>query len=109
MWHLVDEAEAATCEARIEQRQAESQLAAAHVQYDRAVAYLGQAERRRDADGYRLSRALRAVAYEREQAEGYRRTIKHLTDRLLDATGYQGKPLLDPARQTLGIDVKEDV
>ncbi|MGW6395437.1 hypothetical protein ACWFR1_34215 [Streptomyces sp. NPDC055103] len=33
VWHLVDEAEAATCEARIEQRQAEAQLTAAREQH----------------------------------------------------------------------------
>lgn len=107
VWHLVDEAEAATCEARIEQRQAETQLAAAHRQYDRAVAYVKQAEGRRDADGHRLARALRAVACLRDEAATQRRVTRHLTDQLLDATGYQGEPLLDAARHTLDLD-KED-
>ncbi|MGW1121099.1 hypothetical protein ACWD5B_28985 [Streptomyces tanashiensis] len=64
--------------------------------------------RRYEDQQRRLHRAVRAVAYEREQAEGYRRTIKHLTDRLLDATGNQGEPLLDAARKALDIEVKED-
>jgi hypothetical protein len=53
VWHLVDEAEAATCEARIEQRQAESRLAAEQKLRRHAVAYVEQAEGRRDADGHR--------------------------------------------------------
>lgn len=57
----------------------------------------------------RLRRALRAVAAERAQSAAYRRTIDRLTDQLLDATGYQGKPLLPAARVDLGIDTpKED-
>lgn len=108
VWHLVDEAESATREARIEQRQAEAQLAAERKLHRRALAYIGQAEGRRDVDGYRLARALRAVAAERRQCAAYRRTINRLTDQLLDATGFQGEPLLPAAREVLGIDVKED-
>lgn len=37
------------------------------------------------------------------------RVIKRLTDQLLDATGFQGEPLLPAARTTLGINTpKED-
>jgi hypothetical protein len=104
VWHLVDEAEAATREARIEQRRAETELAAVQRSHRRAVAYIEQAEGRRDTDGYRLARALRAVATERRQAAAYRRTIDRLTDQLLDATGYQGEPLLPAARVVLGIE-----
>lgn len=58
---------------------------------------------------YRIERVLRAVAYERAQSAAYRRTIRRLTDQLLDATGYQGEPLPAAARQVLGIeDTKED-
>ena len=35
------------------------------------------------------------------------RVMKHLTDQLLNATGYQGEPLLPEARTVLGIE-KED-
>ncbi|MGW8357365.1 hypothetical protein [Streptomyces wedmorensis] len=72
---------------------------------DRGREPLGR--RRYEDQQRRLHRALRAVAYEREQAEGYRRTIRRLTDQLLDATGYQGEPLLPEARRVLDIDVKE--
>lgn len=108
VWHLVDDAEKATCEARLDQRRTEAELAVERKQRLRAVAYVGQAERRRDADGHRLARALRAVAAERQQSEAYRKTITRLTDRLLDATGYRAKPLLPEARTVLGIDEKED-
>jgi hypothetical protein len=38
-----------------------------------------------------------------------KRVIERLTDQLLDATGYQGEPLLPAARATLGIeDAKEE-
>jgi hypothetical protein len=47
----------------------------------------------------------------RRQAEDelatQQRVIKRLTDQLLDATGYQGEPLLPAARHTLDLD-KED-
>jgi len=108
VWHLVDEAEAATCEARLDQRKAEADLTAERKQHQRAVAYVGQAEQRRDMDGHRLARALRAVAAERRQSAAYRRTITRLTDQLLDATGYQAEPLLPAARTTLGIDKEVD-
>lgn len=62
----------------------------------------------RYTDDRRLGRAVRALAAERAQAAAYRRTIDRLTDQLLDATGYQGEPLLPAARTALGIDVKED-
>lgn len=107
VWHLVDEAEAATCEARIEQRRAEAQLAAEQKLRRRTVAYVEQAEGRRDVDGYRLARALRAVATLRAEAAVQRRVVDRLTDQLLDATGHIGEPLLPAARVTLGLDLKE--
>lgn len=107
VWHLVNEAEAATCEARIDQRQAETRLAAEQKLRRHAVAYVEQAEGRRDADGHRLARALRAVAQLRAEAATQRRVITRLTDQLLDATGHIGEPLLPAARHTLGLD-KED-
>lgn len=55
----------------------------------------------------RLIRVVRALAAERKQAAAYRRTIRRLTDQLLDATGNQGEPLLPAARMALGLD-KED-
>jgi len=74
---------------------------------DRGREPLGR--RRYEDQQRRLHRALRAVAAEREQAEGYRREIRQLTDRLFDACGYQGEPLLPAARVTLGIeDAKEE-
>ncbi|MFE5628440.1 hypothetical protein [Streptomyces sp. NPDC056543] len=57
----------------------------------------------RYVDDQRLGRAVRALAAERKQAAAYRRTIRQLTDQLLDATGFQGEPLLPAARTTLGI------
>ena len=63
----------------------------------------------RYTDDRRLGRAVRALAAERAQAEAYRREIRQLTDRLFDACGYQGEPLLPAARATLGIeDAKEE-
>jgi hypothetical protein len=56
----------------------------------------------------RIGRLRRAVAAERAQSAAYRRQIKQLTDQLLDATGYQGEPLLPAARELLGINTKED-
>ncbi|WP_282696298.1 hypothetical protein [Streptomyces sp. CC208A] len=74
---------------------------------DRGREPLGR--RRYEDQQRRLHRAVRAVAAERAQAEGYRRTIRRLTDQLLDATGYQGEPLLPAARRALGIDdIKEE-
>lgn len=63
----------------------------------------------RYTDDRRLGRAVRALAAERAQAAAYRRTITRLTDQLLDATGYQGEPLIPAARVALGIeDAKEE-
>lgn len=107
VWHIVDEAEAATCEARIDQRRAEMQLVTEQKLRRRAVAFVEQAEGRRDADGHRLARALRAAARYRAENAVQRRVIRHLTDQLLDATGYQAEPLLPAARHTLDLD-KED-
>ncbi|KAA6211755.1 hypothetical protein [Streptomyces filamentosus] len=57
----------------------------------------------------RLARAVRALAAERAQAAAYRRTIRRLTDQLLDATDYQGEPLQAAERRVLGIeDAKEE-
>ena len=56
----------------------------------------------------RIGRLRRAVASERAMGEAYRKTITRLTDQLLDATGYQGEPLLPAARTTLGIDKEVD-
>lgn len=97
-------------EERAARREAEGQLAAELTQErakrERLKTYMFKAHTGRYEA--RIGRLLRAVAYEREQAEGYRRTIKHLTDQLLDATGYQGEPLLPAARTVLGIeDAKE--
>ena len=63
----------------------------------------------RYTDDRRLGRAVRALAAERAQAAAYRREIRQLTDRLFDACGYQGEPLLPAERAALGIeDAKED-
>ncbi|MFE1550608.1 hypothetical protein [Streptomyces sp. NPDC058718] len=94
-------------DARKAQFEAEAEVAVGRLELRRAVAYVGQAEGRRDTDGHRLARALRAVAAERRQSAAYRRTITRLTDQLLDATGYQGEPLLPEARRVLDLD-KED-
>jgi hypothetical protein len=105
VWHLVDEAEKATCEARIDQRKAEAELAQERAKRERLKTYmLGMHTGRYES---RITRLLRAVASERAQAEAYRKVITRLTDQLLDATGYQGEPLLPEARTVLGIE-KED-
>ncbi|MEU0317089.1 hypothetical protein [Nocardioides sp. NPDC006273] len=63
----------------------------------------------RYTDDRRLGRVVRALAVERAQSAAYRREIRQLTDRLFDACGYQGEPLLPAARVTLGIeDAKEE-
>jgi hypothetical protein len=113
VWHLVDEAEAATCEARIEQRHAEDALSDARAALSKEQVRRQQLKSymvRMHTDRYesRIGRLLRAVAAERAQSAAYRRQIKRLTDQLLDATGYQGEPLLPAARELLGIDAKED-
>ena len=95
-------------EERAARPEAEGLLAAERKLSNRAVAYVKQAEGRRDADGHRLARALRAVASGRAREAAYRRTITRLTVQLLDATGYPGEPLLPAAQALLGIDVKED-
>lgn len=55
----------------------------------------------------RLHRALKACRRYRAEAAVQQRVTRRLTDQLLDATGYQGEPLLDAARHTLDLD-KED-
>ena len=89
-------------EERAARRKAETNLAQERKK-QRAVASW------RYVDDRRLGRAVRALAAERAQAAAYRRTIRRLTDQLLDATGNGGEPLLPAARVTLGIeDAKEE-
>jgi hypothetical protein len=52
----------------------------------------------------RRDRALKACRRYRAEAAAQRRVIRRLTDQLLDATGYQGEPLLPAARVVLGIE-----
>ncbi|MEU4106210.1 hypothetical protein AB0F16_37585 [Streptomyces tanashiensis] len=106
VWHLVDEAEQATCEARSEQRKAEAELTRERGKRERLKTYMRRAHTARYEQ--RIDRLRRAVASERAMGEAYRKIITRLTDQLLDATGYQGEPLLPAARTSLGIDVKED-
>ncbi|MFI1942227.1 hypothetical protein ACH44C_34485 [Streptomyces purpureus] len=94
-------------EERAARVKAEHDLAAEQAKLRRAVAYVGQAEGRRDADGARLARALRAVARLRTEAAVQRRVNHRLANQLLDATGYQGEPLLPAAREALGITTTE--
>jgi hypothetical protein len=109
VWHLVDEAEQATVEARAEQRTAEASLEAAREFQHRASVNAWQAVEDDYEHGVRLKRALRAAARYRAEAAVQRRVINRLTTQLLDATGFQGEPLLPAARTTLGIDTtKED-
>lgn len=103
----IENVERELAEERTARFQAERKLAAERKLHRRAVAYIGQAEGRRDVDGYRLARALRAIARLRAEAATQRRVERGLTDQLLDATGFQGEPLLPAARHTLDLD-KED-
>lgn len=112
IWHMVDEADDRTTAALGAQLDAEHDLDLARkelVQERERRTRLKSYMVRMHTDRYesRIGRLRRAVAYEREQAEGYRRTIRRLTDQLLDATGFQGEPLLPEARRVLDIDVKE--
>lgn len=98
---LVEVSRRAVTDAEDARSEAEHRLAVERAKWRRAVGYAG--------NGQRLARALRALAVERAQSAAYRRTIRALTDQLLDATGYQGEPLLPAAREALGIDtLKED-
>lgn len=103
----LDDADTQLHEERAARRKAEGLLAAERKLSSRAIAYVEQAEGRRDVDGYRLARALRAVAALRAEAAVQRRVTRRLTDQLLDATGHIGEPLLPAARVTLDLD-KED-
>lgn len=87
---------------RAARRRAEDELDQERAKRARLKAYMVQTHVTRYEQ--RIGRLLRAVAAERAQAAVYRRTIKRLTDQLLDATGYQGEPLRPAARQVLGID-----
>lgn len=55
----------------------------------------------------RLHRALRACRRYRADAAVQARVTNRLANQLLDATGYQGEPLLPAAREALGITPKE--
>jgi len=65
---------------------------------------LVEVEHKLDRQQVRHSRALRACARYRAELAAQRREIRQLTDRLFDACGYQGEPLLPAARVTLGIE-----
>jgi hypothetical protein len=105
--HIAEDADKRWAEERDARMECEAELAFARRKYRTIVAYVEQAEGRRDADGHRLARALRAVAALRAEAAVQRRVTRRLTDQLLDATGHIGEPLLPAARVTLGLD-KED-
>lgn len=105
--HIAENADRRWADERAARLKAEADLLSERKKYSRAVAYVEQAEGRRDVDGYRLARALRAVAQLRAEAAVQRRVVDRLTDQLLDATGHIGEPLLPAARATLGLD-KED-
>lgn len=114
IWHLVEQAEdQATAElgsrldAEYALTDARKELDRERAKRERLKTYMARAHTARYEQ--RIGRLRRAVASERAQSEAYRRTITRLTDRLLDATGYQGEPLLPAARVTLGIkDAKEE-
>lgn len=94
-------------EERAAHRKAEAELAAERDRHQQAKRFIARSHGARYNEGTRLTRALRAVAQLRAEAAVQRRVIRQLTDRLLDATGYQGEPLLPAARVTLDLD-KED-
>ncbi|MFB6626462.1 hypothetical protein ACFCWD_28840 [Streptomyces sp. NPDC056374] len=73
---------------------------------DRGREPLGR--RRYEDQQRRLHRALRSVAALRNEAAVQRRVTDRLATQLLDATGYQGEPLLPAARATLGIEKEVD-
>ena len=112
IWHFVEQAEDQTIAELGARLDAEHALEDARKEADRERAKRERLKSymvRMHTDRYesRIGRLCRAVAYEREQAEGYRRTIRRLTDQLLDATGFQAEPLLPAARRVLDLD-KED-
>jgi len=84
--------------------EAEAELAVLQKWITREMSIRAKAPR---STSRRRGRILRAcVRYRAELAE-QRRQIRQLTDQLLDATGYQGEPLLPEARRVLDLD-KED-
>lgn len=114
IWHFVEQAENQNTAELGRRLDAEYALTDARKELDRERARRTRLKSymvRMHTDRYeqRIDRLRRAVAAERAQAEAYRRTITRLTDRLLDATGYQGEALLPAARVALGIeDAKEE-
>jgi len=101
----LDDATTWAMEERGARRTAEAELDRERAKRDRLKTYMRRTHTARYEQ--RIARALRAVASGRVREAAYRRTITRLTDQLLDATGYQGEPLLPAARATLGMD-KED-
>lgn len=101
---IADEADKKYLAERAARREAEAELAALQKWITYEATARGTGPRSMEQ---RRNRALRAVARYRAENATQRRTIRSLTDQLLDATGYQGEPLLPAARTTLGID-KED-
>jgi len=114
IWHFVEQAEDQTTAELGRRLDAEYALTDARKELDRERAkrerlktYMVRMHTARYEQ--RIGRLRRAVAAERAQAAAYRREIRQLTDRLFDACGYQGEPLLPAARATLGIeDAKEE-
>ncbi|MEU2510206.1 hypothetical protein ABZ621_36715 [Streptomyces sp. NPDC007863] len=103
----LDDATTWAMEERGARRTAEAELDRERAKRERLKSYMLRTHTARYEE--RIGRLRRAVAAERAEAEGYRRTIRRLTDQLLDATGYQGEPLLPEARTVLGIeDAKEE-
>lgn len=72
---------------------------------DRGREPLGR--RRYEDQQRRLHRALRACARYRADLAIEKRVIRHLGNQLLDATGYQGEPLLPAARTLLDLDQED--
>ena len=103
-WEEADHAETREVLAEAQRRlsSAMAELDRERAKRNRLKSYMGRMHTARYEQ--RIGRLRRAVAAEREQAEGYRRQIRQLTDRLFDACGYQGEPLLPAARVTLGIE-----
>jgi hypothetical protein len=103
----LDDAMTWAMEERGDRRTAEAELDRERAKRERLKTYMARAHTARYEQ--RIGRLRRAVAAERAQAAAYRREIRQLTDRLFDACGYQGEPLLPAARATLGIeDAKEE-
>ena len=101
---IADEADKRYCEERAARQEAEAELAYLRKWISREAELRGAGPR---SMSRRLARALRAAARYRAENAVQRRVIRHLTDQLLDATGYQAEPLLPAARHTLDLD-KED-